>query len=309
MKIIFFGTPDFAASILHFLVQKKINITAIVCQPDRKLNKRVHIPPVKKTAKSLLLNADILQPEKASNSIFIENLKKYKADLFVVVAYGQILKQDLLDIPKLGCINVHASLLPKYRGANPIRHTLLNGDDLTGITIQKMALKMDAGGIISQAIINIDDEMDFGSLEDKMLQVSKPLLLEVLKGFKKNNLTFTEQDESKVTYASKLKNDDLIIDFNKKAFEINNQIRALSPKPGAYFKIKILDQIKNLKVYKSKILNIKSTPYQIINQKESFIIGTKDFALELLEVQMEGKNKLHTNVFLRGLKAKISINN
>jgi methionyl-tRNA formyltransferase len=307
MKIIFFGTSNFAASILNFLIQKKINIVAIVTQSDKHLNKRVYIPDVKKTANSLLLNVDILQPEKASNPIFIESLKKYDADLFVVVAYGQILKQELLDIPKFGCINLHASLLPKYRGANPIRHALMNSERVSGVTIQKMALKMDAGDIISQGIINIDDDMDFKELEEKMLKVSMPLLLEVIKNIKKNNITYTKQDESKVTFAPKLKNEDLIIDFNKKALDIHNLIRALSSNPAAYFKIKISDQIKFLKVFKSKILNIKSTPYQIINQKDKLIIGTQDYALELLDVQLEGKKRMSVNDFLRGLKENISI--
>jgi methionyl-tRNA formyltransferase len=307
MKIIFFGTSNFAAGILNFLIQKKIDIVAIVTQSDKHLNKRAYIPEVKKTANSLLLNVDILQPEKASNPNFIESLKKYEADLFVVVAYGQILKQELLDIPKFGCINLHASLLPKYRGANPIRHALMNSEMVSGVTVQKMILKMDAGDIISQSIINIDDEMDFKKLEEKMLEVSKPLLLDVIKNIEKNNITYTKQDESKVTFAPKLKNEDLIIDFNKKAIDIHNLIRALSSNPAAYFKIKISDQIKFLKVFKSKILNIKSTPYQIINQKDKLIIGTQDYALELLDVQLEGKKRMSANDFLIGLKENISI--
>jgi methionyl-tRNA formyltransferase len=309
MKIIFFGTSNFAADILNFLIQKKINIVAIVTQSDKHLNKRVYIPAVKKTADSLLLHTDILQPEKASNPIFIESLKKYEADLFVVVAYGQILKQELLDIPKYGCINLHASLLPKYRGANPIRWALIKGDNVSGVTIQKMALKMDSGDIISQSVINIDDKMDFKDLEEKMLTVSKPLLLEVIKNIEKNNITYTKQDESKVTFAPKLKSEDLIIDFNKKAIDIHNLIRALSSKPAAYFKIKILDQIKFLKVFKSKILNIKSIPYQIIDQKENLIIGTQDYAIELLEVQLEGKKQMSAKDFLRGLKENMFICN
>ncbi|MBN2478607.1 MAG: methionyl-tRNA formyltransferase [Parachlamydiales bacterium] len=304
MKVIYFGTPNFSAEILSYLAANNIEIVAIVTQIDKS---KKDIPEVKKTAEMILPNVKILQPKSASDPEFIESLKKFEADLFIVVAYGQILKQSLLDIPKKGCINVHASLLPKYRGANPIRYAILNGDKKTGISIMKMVKKMDAGDVILTDEVEILDSDDFGSLEKKLIKITKPLLLKVIKLFEENNVKYTPQSEINITFANKIKFEDRIIDWNNLAKNILNQIRAFSPSPGAIAKIILDSQEKNLKILKAQICEEKSkSPKSIIYKNDSLFIGCKDYYLELLIVQLEGKNKLHIEDFLRGLKKDIS---
>ncbi len=306
MKIIFFGTPVFAAEILEYLLDNKIDVLAVVTQPDKTNKNRVHIPAIKKIAEKFP-EIDIYQPEKASDPDFIQSLKKYKADLFVVVAYGQILKQELLDIPKLDCINIHASLLPKYRGANPIRRAIEKGEDTTGVTIMKMVKKMDAGDMIRTKEVEISDNMDFGALEEKLIEISKPLLLEVIKDYEKDRVQFTTQDESGVTFAKKYTYEEMQLDWNKDAKDNFNLIRALSPKPGAFIKILINDQTKILKILKTKISDNFLPPKKIDIQKDALFIGCKDRSLKILEVQLEGKKRMKAADFIRGIKNQFLI--
>lgn len=306
MKIIFFGTPKFAANILSYLFEKKVNIVAIVTQPDIKRNGRENIPDVKKISSLYLDKTDIYQPEKASNLDFIDSLKKYAADLFIVVAYGQILKQALLDVPKKGCINVHASLLPKYRGAAPINYCILNGEENTGITIQKMALKMDTGPIILQKEIEITDDMIYTELEEELCLIAKPLLLEVIEMYKKNDVPLINQDESKATYANKITKETREINFENSAKNIYDQIRAFALKPAAFCKVKIQENEKDLKIFDTKIVDKKLNPKEILVEDGSVFIGCKDKSLELKEVQLEGKKKMRASEFIRGVHNQIS---
>jgi len=305
MKVIFFGTPKFAADVLTYLFEKKINIVAVVTQVDVKKNGREYISDVKKVAGLYLDKSDIYQPEKASNVDFIEALKKYGADIFIVVAYGQILKQRLLDIPTLCSINVHASLLPKYRGAAPIQYSILSGDKITGITIQKMALKMDTGPIILQKEIEIPNDMIFTQLQDQMCLLAKPLLLEVIDMFKKNTVTYTDQDETKVTYAHKITKETKTINFENSSQKIYDQIRAFAMKPGAFCNILINDKKKELKIFSCKIIDRKMKPKEIIIENNSLIVGTSDKAIEIIDVQLEGKKKMRAQDFIKGVQ-KIS---
>ncbi|NGX63344.1 MAG: Methionyl-tRNA formyltransferase [Candidatus Anoxychlamydiales bacterium] len=305
MKVIFFGTPKFAADILTYLFEKKINIVAVVTQSDVKKNGRKYISDVKKVASLYLDKSEIYQPEKASNVDFIESLKKYGADLFIVVAYGQILKQNLLDIPKLSSINVHASLLPKYRGAAPIQHSILSGDKVTGITIQKMALKLDTGPIILQKEIEIPNDMIYTQLQDQMCLLAKPLLLEVIELFKKNAVTYTDQDETRVTYAHKITKEIKAINFENSAQKIYDQIKAFALKPGAFCNILINDKKKELKIFSCKILDISLKPKETTIENNSLIVGSSDKAIELIDVQLEGKKKMRAQDFIKGVQ-KIS---
>jgi len=306
MKIVFFGTPKFAANILSYLFEKKVNVVALVTQPDVKKNKRINISETKKIASLYLDKTDIYQPEKASDPEFINEIKNYKADLFIVVAYGQILRQALLDVPKQGSINVHASLLPKYRGAAPIQHAILNGEKKTGITIQKLVRKMDAGPIILQKDIEIKEDMIFSELEEELCLMSKPLLLQVLEMYKKNEVPLTNQDESKVTFAHKITKEIREINFDNDAKQIYNQIRAFALKPAAFCKVKIQENKKELKIFESKILDKNLKPREILLEGNSVIVGCKDSSLELIEVQLEGKKKMRASDFMRGVQGKIS---
>lgn len=185
-RIVFFGTPSFAAEVLSFLVERSVPIVAVVTQPDRPKGRSQQIAPspVKELSLKKAPHIPILQPEKASEESFLQKLIELKADLFVVVAYGQILSQKLLDIPPLGCINIHASLLPKYRGAAPMQRCLMAGEKETGIAIQKMVRQLDAGDVIATAKIPIPPDMTHGELEEKLCSAAKPLLLPSSKNMK-----------------------------------------------------------------------------------------------------------------------------
>lgn len=307
MKIIYFGTPKFSADILSYLFEKGLNIVAVVTQKDHVRNNVEIESDVKKTALLHLNKNDIFQPEVASDSKFLEEIKKYKADLFVVVAYGQILKEDLLKIPPLGCINVHASLLPKYRGAAPIHHSILNGEKKTGISIMKLVRKMDAGPVIVQKEITIKEDMTFTELHDALCNLAKPLLYDVLQKFMKNEVIFHEQDESKATFASKITKELKEINFNNEAEKIYNQIRAFAEEPGAFCKISINGNIKELKIFKAKILNFQMKPKEVKIENNSIIIGCKKDSLELLEVQLEGKRRIKISEFVRGIQNNFSV--
>ena len=302
MKIVFFGTPYFAAEILKHLIQNNIQIVAVVTQVDKSHR---YIPEVKKTALKLLPNTPIIQPEKASDLEFIESLKKFDADLFIVAAYGQILKESLLNIPKLDSINIHASLLPKYRGANPIRSAILNGDTQTGITIMKMVKKMDAGDIILKKEVDINDDENFQILEKKLVDLSKDLIIETIKLFKEKKVLYTPQDESKVSYSSKIKFEDRLIDWNNSAKDIFNKIRAFSLEPGAIAKIIIDNEEKNLKILKAQIVEIKLNPKETKIEKNSLIVGCKDKSLSVEILQLQDKRSCDIISFLNGLKKEI----
>lgn len=294
MRIVFFGTPVFAFKILSFLIKNKVNIIAVVTQPKSEES----IGGVKQGMQQYPF-ISLFQPEKASASNFIHAMKELDPDLFVVAAYGQILSQELLNVPKLGSINVHASLLPKYRGAAPIQRCLMAGDKETGITIMKMTSKMDAGDILDFEKISISDEMTFGELEEKLIELASPLLLKTLKG----NFQGTPQDESKVSFAPKIKIEDCDINWDKPATLIYNQIRALSPHPGARCNININGKNKVLKILKASIANISGKPRQILTiNKNELIVACKEDALNILIVQLEGKKAMPINSFTIGCK-------
>jgi methionyl-tRNA formyltransferase len=308
MKIIFFGTPEFAANILCYLLENKVNVVAIVTQPDkekgRSSNKRI---TVKDVAKKSCPNIPLYQPNNASDAGFLNQIRQHNADLFVVVAYGKILKQSLLDLPKLDTINVHASLLPKYRGAAPIQRSLLNGDEETGITIMKIAPELDAGDIISMKKLSISSTMNGKELETALCDLSKPLLLDVIKNFSIGNVEYLPQDDSKSTYASKIEANDKKIFWDKPAKQIHNLIRAFSPFPGAECLFSINGLTKRLKVKKSLVVPHSGYPGEILFfEKDLFIVACKENALQLLEVQLEGKKKMPIKDFIHGIKGEIS---
>lgn len=293
LKFLFFGTPAFSAEILRFLLKEKVPILAVVTQPDRPQNRssKPMPSPVKEVAIEAAL--PVLQPEKASDPAFIEELKKLQADLYIVAAFGQILSQALLDVPSLGCINVHTSLLPKYRGAAPIQRCLMQGDTMTGITIMKVVRKLDAGDILAVAEVPILPEMSFGELEKELCNLSKPLLLTVLHAYEKGTPLARPQDPELVTYAAKIDPAECKIDFSKSAREIQNQIRALSPSPAAWCWVEMGGEKKRLKILRATENAVRISPF--------FIPCGKGF-LHLLEVQPEGRKSMKIDEWARGLR-------
>lgn len=292
------GTPDFSTKVLEMLIAKE-DVIAVVTQPDRPVGrKRVMTPPpVKEVA--LQNGIEVYQPEKISQSEDLQTLIDLKPDLIVTAAFGQILPKALLDAPRLGAINVHASLLPKYRGGAPIHQAIIDGEKETGVTIMYMAPKLDAGDIISQQAIDIEANDDVGSMHDKLSFLGADLLAKTLPDIINGTNERIEQNEEEATFASNISREDERIDWSKSAQDIYNHIRGLSPWPVAYTK---LDD-KNMKLYQANIVEGKEgKPGEIIETtKKAIIVGTgSSDAIALTDIQLSGKKRMPTANFLSG---------
>jgi len=315
LRIVFFGTPQFSAKILAFLLEHNQEIIGIVTRPDKPKGRSQKLRPsaVKEFIQRQGLEIPLFQPEKASTESFASQLKNLKPDLFVVVAYGEIIKTNILEIPPKGCINIHASLLPKYRGAAPIQRCLMEGEKETGVTIMEMVLKMDAGDILETVKIPIGEEMTFGELEEKLCEISGPALLSVLKKIEKNTLQKIPQDREQATFAPKITWEDRIIHWEREADELHNQIRALSPNPGAFCYVDVGEERKKLLIKRAKkTLEKEGEPGETLSYgREGWVVACGSGALSLLEVQLEGKKTLPIESFIHGYSTppKISTRN
>lgn len=292
------GTPDFSTKVLEMLIAEE-DVIAVVTQPDRPVGrKRVMTPPpVKEVA--LENGIEVYQPEKISQSDDLQTLIDMEPDLIVTAAFGQILPKSLLDAPKLGAINVHASLLPKYRGGAPIHQAIIDGEKETGVTIMYMAPKLDAGDIISQQAIEIEPNDNVESMHDKLSFLGADLLKKTLPEIINGTNDRIEQDDSKATFASNISREDERIDWTQSAQQIYNHIRGLSPWPVAYTK---LDDT-NMKLYAARIEEGKNgNPGEILETtKKAIIVGTgSDDAIALTEIQLSGKKRMPTANFLSG---------
>ncbi len=306
MRIVFFGTSSFASKVLSHLVRQSwIEIAAIVTRPDRPQGRSLQLSssPVKREALQILPSTPLFQPEKASTEEFAATLRGLTPDLFVVVAYGEIIKQNLLKTPRDGCINIHASLLPKYRGAAPMQRCLMAGEKETGITIIEMVLALDAGPMIEQVRVAISDNMSFGELEQAMQSAAYEALDNALRAFAEHRVVKVVQEEKDATYASKITPSEEKIAWDLSAETIHNRIRALSPTPAAWCVIRIGDQEKRLKIKRSLARSdLAGLPGQILPaEKGELVVACGQGALQILEVQLEGKKTLPTPDFLRGL--------
>ena len=302
MRIIFFGSDDFAAVHLENLLNSGQEILACVTGPDRPQGRgmKVSISPIKQIA--LDRKIPCLQPVTLKSKDIVDVLKAYNTDIFVVVAYGRLLTQEILDIPKMLCMNVHGSLLPKYRGAAPVNWAILNGNKETGVTIQKMALALDAGDIIAQEKMSIDDNENAAQLRKRMALVGAKLLIKVLDKKPAVNFSLSPQDESQVTYASKLTKEMGKIDWNKSAQSIVNQVRGLQPWPGAY----TFYNGKMLKITQATISTEivgKFSPGQVIKVgKNGFHVACLTQALLIKEVHPEASKVMPALSFMAGYK-------
>jgi len=300
MRAVFMGTPEFAVSILSKLMGRHY-IAYAITQPDRPKGRKKTLtpPPVKEFA--LKSGIEVLQPERIKDKDFIASLeiKASAADVFVVAAYGQILPEALLNMPKFGCINVHASLLPKYRGTAPVQRAIINGERVTGITIMKMDKGIDTGDIILQSEIKIEDSDTGGSLLEKMSVLGAAALIEALEQIENNTAVYTPQDNARATYAPMITKQTGLIDFNKTAEEISDLIRGLMPLSPAYT------------VYKNrelKILNAKITkdikdgkPGEILEiNKDGIVVKTLDYNIIIKDVLPEAGKKMDAAAFTRG---------
>jgi len=303
LRIVFFGTPDFAASILRYLLDAQVEVVGVVTQPDRPKGRSLQESPspVKSCLLERNLKIPVLQPLKASDAPFLEQLKQLRADLFVVVAFGQILPQTVLDIPAKGCLNIHASLLPKYRGAAPIQRSLLHGDKETGVAIQKMVKQLDAGDVIATAKIEIVPDMTSGELEKELCELSKPLLILVLQAYESGIPAAEPQNHSLATYASKVSVEEAEIDWNKPAEEIHNQVRAFSPKPGAWCWLAgSSGEQKRVKIIRTSVSDQNGAPGRILTPDG--VVGCGSKSLKIIEIQPEGKRVMNASDWLRGFQ-------
>jgi methionyl-tRNA formyltransferase len=245
---------------------------------------------------------------KASTPEFAALLREYNADLFVVAAYGEIVKQLILDLPRLGCINVHASLLPKYRGAAPIQRCLMDGERETGITIIEMVLAMDAGEMLGQTVVPIPPEMNAGELEEALKLAAGPLLLTVIDALQQGNARRIPQEASKVSLAPKLIPEEEKIDWSLSAVQVHDKIRALSPVPGAWCSIRLGNIEKRIKIFSSRVEADQIAPgASQVEGSQTWRVGCGNGSLCLLDVQLEGKRRMDVGTFLRGLQAPLTM--
>jgi len=306
MNIVFMGTSAFAVPSLRYLLASTHKVVGVVTQPDRPRGRGRKLSPTPVKELALKHDLPITQPLKIKDSTAIALIKQWQPDLIVVVSYGQIIPAAILSFPRYGCINVHASLLPQYRGAAPIQRALMNGENITGVTTMFMDEGLDTGDIILQRSIFIEDSWDHGQLEAVLAENGAELLMETITRIAAGDIPRIKQDHSQASYAHRILAEDEIIDWSLPAVFINNQIRALSPSPGAWC---VLDGYKT-KIFSSHVVDTCSEGLtaQIVEvDRDSFKVQCGKGILEILEVQREGKKRMLVRDFLRGNKLEPGI--
>jgi len=302
MNIIFMGTPDFAVPSLKALIDSKYNVIGVVCQPDRPSGRgrKLTSPPVKIIAEANSI--PVLQPEKIKTDEFFEEIKSFNPDLICVTAYGKIIPPNILELPKYGCVNVHASLLPKYRGAAPINWAIIYGEKTTGITTMLMDEGMDTGDILLKKEIEIGEDDTSIELSEKLSRVGANLLIETIEKGQNDEIEPIKQNNSEATSAPIIKKDVGRIDWNKSADKIRNLIRGTQPWPGAFTSY----NGKNLKIFKASVNSLNGDPGKVlVSDGGKLVIGTGQKSLDIEEIQIEGGKRLPTELFLRGNKMDV----
>lgn len=299
MKVIFMGTPDFSVGTLEALIAAGHEITLAVTQPDKPKGrgKSMQYPPVKEAA--LAHGIEVYQPRRVREPECIEYLRKYEADIIVVVAFGQILPKEILEMPKYGCINVHASLLPKYRGAAPIQWAVINGEKVTGVTTMRMAEGIDTGDMILKEEVELDAEETGGSLFDRLAKTGGELCVKTLTAIENGTATYTPQNHEEATHTTMIKKQLGEMDWTKSAQELERLVRGLNPWPSAYTHL----NGKTLKIWKTSVLEKETgkEPGTIEVGKSTIAVQTGKGMLQLEEIQLEGKKRMQTDAFLRGV--------
>ena len=298
MKVVFMGTPEFAVPTLEALIENH-NVAAVITQPDKPKGrgKKMIYPVVKE--KAIEHNITVHQPLKVKDKEFVDIIKSYEPDVIVVVAFGQILSEDILNIPKYGCINVHGSLLPKYRGAAPIQWSIINGEKFGGVTTMYMAKGLDSGDMILKAEEKIAEDDTYGTLYDRLSHIGADLLIQTLDLIEKGEAVRVQQNEAESTLAPMITRDMEHIDWNNTSRNIINLIKGLNPQPVAYTiyndeKLKIWFAVKAED-------NYKGVPGEIVGvRKKDFIVKTKDSAVVVTEVQAQGGKRMTADAYMRG---------
>ena len=297
-KVVFMGTPEFSVPILKAIVKSSYKVSCVYTQVSKKSKRgqKLNISPVQKCAENLKLI--VRNPKNLNSAEEFEFIKELNPDIVVVVAYGQLISKKLLDIPKKGFVNIHASLLPKWRGAAPIQRSIMNLDTETGISIMKIVKDLDAGPIMKKIKVKIDQSITTDDLSKNLSKISSDSIVEILDDIFNKNLKFVEQNHKLATYAKKINKIEAKINWSKGAKEILAKINGLNPNPGAWFAYKET----RYKIWRAKIIEKIGTPGTILDN--NFIICCGDKSLEIIEIQKEGKNKLPLKSFLMGFNFK-----
>lgn len=301
MKIVFMGTPDFAAGALKSLIEAGHEITAVVTQPDKAKGRSQELlpPPVKVVA--LEHGIPVLQPVRIKRPEEVEKLKQYPADIYVVAAFGQLLSQEILDIPEFGCLNIHASLLPKYRGASPIQHVIIDGEEKTGITIMQMDAGLDTGDMLYQKEIVISPKDTYASLHDKLMVLGGEAIVEALPLLEQGKLVPRKQEDALSCYAHLIDKTMGELDFTKSAEILDRLIRGLNPWPSAYTTY----HGKQLKVWEAEPVKSPKAgkPGEILAvEKDAVLVAAGSGALRITSLQLSGKKRMSAHDFLLGVR-------
>ena len=302
LRIIFMGTAELSCASLQALAgDAKFQIAAVVTQPDRPKGRDLKPQPSPVKSLALRLGLPVLQPERVRDEKFIAELRALQPDLIVVVAYGQILPPAILNVPRHGCLNVHTSLLPKYRGAAPIQWAIANGDTETGITLMKMDAGLDTGPIVSQCRTAIQPEDDSATLHDRLARLGAELLVLTIPDFAAGDIQPAPQPDAGVSYAAKIKKEDGRIDWNQPARVIGNRLRAFTPWPGAFTFYPGQPKPHLLKIWKVEVVEKSGGGGEILSaDKTGIVVGCGEHALRILELQREGGRRLTAAEFLAG---------
>lgn len=301
LKIVFMGTPWFSVPALENLIKNKFNILKVYTQPPKKSKRgqKINSSQIEKFCKKNSLS--FCNPESLKNEEQLKNFKQLLPDIVVVVAYGQIIPKSFLDIPRFGFINIHASLLPKWRGAAPIQRAIMNADKKIGVSIMKIEEKLDTGPILTWGELELDENITHGEAEKKLSLIGADLLIESLKTIENKNVKFINQKNSEATYAKKINKEETKINWHLDASKVLAHIHGLSPSPGAWFEYKK----ERFKVLKAKITPINGKPGSVLD--EYLTIACKSKSIQVLELQRQGKNKQTARDFLLGKKISISV--
>jgi methionyl-tRNA formyltransferase len=296
MRIVFIGTGEIGVPTLQALLNSEHEVVGGVMQPDKPVGReqRIEPPPIKKALAEAKM--PISQPARIKDEKAIEEIRALKPDVIVVMAYGQILPRDVLEIPKVACLNLHASLLPRWRGAAPIQAAIAAGDRETGITVIYMDEGLDTGDILLQRKIDILQDDTGGSLHDRLARIAPEALLEALRMLAKGSAPHIPQDNAQATHAPKLKRENGKIDWSESAEVIERKIRAFNPWPGTFMK---LDR-RNLKIFSASIVDLRGKPGEILRGEKELVIAAGKGALLLGDVQVEGKRRMSASEFVRG---------
>jgi methionyl-tRNA formyltransferase len=299
MRIVFIGTGDIGVPALQALLKSKNEVVGVVTQPDKPVGRAqlVESPPIKKAVAATKM--PVLQPPRIKERQAVEEIRALKPDVVVVLAYGQILPRDVLEIPKIACLNLHASLLPRWRGAAPIQTAIAAGDRETGVTVMYMDEGLDTGDILLQRNIDILATDTGRSLHDRLSQIAPEALFESLQMLATGNAPRTPQDNAFATYAPKLKREDGRIDWSESAEAIERKIRAFDPWPGAFMTIQA-NGTRNLKIFSAEVVDSQGKSGEILRSQNELVVAAGKNALSLREVQVEGKRRMSAAEFLRG---------